>query len=54
MGKWLRVLRMAKYIWDMQMLWGCVFSHSQKGTKCRLTEIPDGLKITGRFGDMYA
>lgn len=38
----------------MQMLWGCVFSHLRKSEKCRLVDIPDDLKITGRFGNVYA
>jgi scyllo-inositol 2-dehydrogenase (NAD+) len=38
----------------MQMLWGCVFSHLQKGIKCRLADMPNDLTITGRLGDLYA
>ena len=38
----------------MQMLWGRVFSHLQQGKKCLLSDIPNDLIITGRFGNVYA
>ena len=38
----------------MQMLWACVFSHLQNGSKCRLADVPQDLMISGRFRNLYA
>jgi predicted dehydrogenase len=38
----------------MQMLWGCVYSHMHNNAKCRLTDLPGDLIVTGRFGSAFA